>query len=634
MSYNDLIFEYLDKSKSSRVSASTSQYNVGQMEEKRTSRKIFSLHETRTHQGRLSKAQEKRVQKERQFQKTRRFKKKAMAAVWDNSSDSDSESSSSNEEEEEANLAFMANVDDKERFATVKTKLCGHKAVDVADLKKNGIHNIVAAMERMNWTKLATLSEAEAAAADISSSKIEDIPPELIEPVGQSSEVRPPTQGEQEQVSVDAGREDVAPGHNENSVLEETPTQGEQAVCDDPKGEVVASGHSGVQVRVAPVQEEQEAAVPTDIPMENTPVEGENLIEKEGQPQGESTENPLVNKFQEGVTASSSDSDEQDDHVDHEEPVARASEKGKGVASEIPLLTETPHQRTRQQRFVINLKPLMDRLDAQGEILCSVQSDITSIFMTQSSATKDMGMVKNAVRWLNKEIGSMKTLLLEILKEVRALAPPAPTPPAPQPSEVAEEEIARPSGPVSVEASGPLGPSIVEEDPAGPSRPVVVEQVAVVESAPTRPAEDLSGPTEPVVTEADHVRAEEEAAPEPPAPSPIQTPTPPSPPSSSTAPPAPTSFKQPLPRTISSPTPFPSQSSPSSISTTHIPPPPPASSSSGPSSSGPAVIPPSTSHSFLHPSTPPSFITIIPESAQIDAPYLRDIKDEFEEVIL
>ncbi|MQL72614.1 hypothetical protein Taro_004950 [Colocasia esculenta] len=45
--------------------------------------------------------------------KPRRFKKKAMAAAWDNSSDSDSESSSSNEEEEEANLAFMANVDDK-----------------------------------------------------------------------------------------------------------------------------------------------------------------------------------------------------------------------------------------------------------------------------------------------------------------------------------------------------------------------------------------------------------------------------------------------------------------------------------------------------------------------------------------
>ncbi|MQL88820.1 hypothetical protein Taro_021391 [Colocasia esculenta] len=48
--------------------------------------------------------------------KFRRYKKKAMAAAWDNSSDSDSESSSSGEEEEKANLAFMANIDEKNLF--------------------------------------------------------------------------------------------------------------------------------------------------------------------------------------------------------------------------------------------------------------------------------------------------------------------------------------------------------------------------------------------------------------------------------------------------------------------------------------------------------------------------------------
>ncbi|MQM19803.1 hypothetical protein Taro_052815, partial [Colocasia esculenta] len=133
--------------------------------------------------------------KKREFRKKdssrrlRRYKKKAMAVVWDNSSDSDSESSSSGGEEEEANLAFMANVDEKnlspfksmavsgvfdsvggygamfltseqqERFTTVKTKLCGNKAVDIADLEKNRMHSIIAAMERMKWTKLVTLSE-------------------------------------------------------------------------------------------------------------------------------------------------------------------------------------------------------------------------------------------------------------------------------------------------------------------------------------------------------------------------------------------------------------------------------------------------------------------------------------------
>ncbi|MQM02538.1 hypothetical protein Taro_035304 [Colocasia esculenta] len=84
--------------------------------------------------------------------KFRRYKKKAMATAWSNSSDSDSKSSLSSEEEEEANLAFMANTEEK-------TELCGNKAVDIANLEKNGMHNIVATMERMKWTEIATFSE-------------------------------------------------------------------------------------------------------------------------------------------------------------------------------------------------------------------------------------------------------------------------------------------------------------------------------------------------------------------------------------------------------------------------------------------------------------------------------------------
>ncbi|MQM13130.1 hypothetical protein Taro_046052 [Colocasia esculenta] len=98
------------------------------------------------------------------MKKFKKYKKKAMAAAWNNESDLDSESSSSEEEEENANLAFMANIDDKnpslldsmaalgssdsvggysaafltvdqlERFSAVKIKLCGNKAVDLEDL--------------------------------------------------------------------------------------------------------------------------------------------------------------------------------------------------------------------------------------------------------------------------------------------------------------------------------------------------------------------------------------------------------------------------------------------------------------------------------------------------------------------
>ncbi|MQM03920.1 hypothetical protein Taro_036708 [Colocasia esculenta] len=260
--------------------------------------------------------------------------------------------------------------------------------------------------------------------------------------------------------------------------------------------------------------------------------------------------------------------------------------------------------------------------------------------MSQASTSKELSHVKNVVRWFNKELGSMKTMLSKILKAVGAQAPPPP-PPADQRS---EEGVPRPSGPDEQEA-GPSGQAAASPPAkvsgSGPSGPD--EQA----SGPSGQAE-VSGPSGPLESESvQHIAEEAEAvAPEPPAPSSTQTPVSSSQPSSSTAPPAPQTFKKPQPRTISSHTPFLSQSTSSPASSTPISPPPPifevppvsslagSSSSSGPSSLGPSDIPPTTSHSLLHPSPPPSFITVIPEGAQLESPYLGKIKDEFEEVIL
>ncbi|MQL94730.1 hypothetical protein Taro_027392 [Colocasia esculenta] len=58
----------------------------------------------------LKKSEFRKKDSSRKF---RRYKKKAMAAAWDNSSVSDSESSSNIEEEENVNLAFMADIAEK-----------------------------------------------------------------------------------------------------------------------------------------------------------------------------------------------------------------------------------------------------------------------------------------------------------------------------------------------------------------------------------------------------------------------------------------------------------------------------------------------------------------------------------------
>ncbi|MQL89521.1 hypothetical protein Taro_022095 [Colocasia esculenta] len=55
-------------------------------------------------------------------------------------------------------VAFLT-AEQQSRFASVKAKICGNKAVDLANLKKNGMGSLVEALQRLKWTKIATLSE-------------------------------------------------------------------------------------------------------------------------------------------------------------------------------------------------------------------------------------------------------------------------------------------------------------------------------------------------------------------------------------------------------------------------------------------------------------------------------------------
>ncbi|MQM22108.1 hypothetical protein Taro_055156 [Colocasia esculenta] len=241
---------------------------------------------------------------------------------------------------------------------------------------------------------------------------------------------------------------------------------------------------------------------------------------------------------------------------------------------------------------------------------------MNSILMSQASTSKEISQIRNAMKWFNKEMGNMKAMLSEILK-VDVSRPSGPSgqetgPPGPAeaipPTEVSEQESSQARQQVEeVEPSG-----LILVDPAGPSLPQAVQKESI---GPVISKDVQYGVVEPAV------------APEAPEPSSLATPAPPSPPSSSTAPQAPPTFKQLMPRTISSPTPFPSQSPFSSTSSPIIPPPPtvianpPASSSAGASSSsGSSSSRPSstlTSRSFIHPPTPPSSITFIPRSSGI-----------------
>ncbi|MQM00319.1 hypothetical protein Taro_033050 [Colocasia esculenta] len=377
--------------------------------------------------------------------KFKRYKKKAMATAWNNESDSDSESSS-NDEEEKANLAFMANIDEKVASDSSFTSCNESDSDSLEDAFNEPYYKYKDGEQKETHEETTPNFPAQIASVE----------------VGQGAAIS----------------KDVAPGCKE------------------------------------------------DVQMEDAPAQGEHVAEKEAEIQGEPTMNAADTQFQEVIMESTSEGD-----VDLiKEPAAGTGDKGKDVATKIPLLTRKAHRRSKKKRILVHLKSVIERLDEQGKIPCSVQSDISSIFISQSTGVKELAMVKALLWGMKNELGSMKELVSNLSDLVRVQlsspAPPTPTlivPEVPGPSGPSEEfepaqKASGPPGP-SVEESRPPGPAMEESGPSGPVEPIA-EQVRV-----EGPVETAVVPLEPLVS------------------SPLKTPAPPSPPSSSTAPPAPATFK-------------------------------------------------------------------------------------------
>ncbi|MQM23101.1 hypothetical protein Taro_056163 [Colocasia esculenta] len=116
-----ITYEGTDRVKETKIDILVTQYERFQMQSGESITQMYSRFTDITNRlASLGKTYEMgdmlkktEFRKKDSSKKFRRYKKKAMAAAWDNTSDSDSESSSSGEEEEKANLAFMANIDEK-----------------------------------------------------------------------------------------------------------------------------------------------------------------------------------------------------------------------------------------------------------------------------------------------------------------------------------------------------------------------------------------------------------------------------------------------------------------------------------------------------------------------------------------
>ncbi|MQL72589.1 hypothetical protein Taro_004943 [Colocasia esculenta] len=305
--------------------------------------------------------------------------------------------------------AFLT-TDQLERFSAVKIKLCGNKAVDLEDLEKHGMHSVVEALQRLKWTGICTVSEPSylhlVKAFYICLKTEEDgsltsMVKGVIPPL-----VSAPTIIEESVIGGAAHTE----GEHEDIQIEETPSipvveTAMEENHEDMIPEVVAPCHiEYVHMEVAPAQREPEAQGEQDV-------------------QGEPIASAPADQFQKGLVRDTSDEDD--------EPVVGSRAKGKGVATGIPLLTRKAHHSSRKKKIHVHLEPVIARLNAQGEILCSFQSDVTSIFLSQSTEAKDIGAIKSELQGMRSELGILKKLVTVLSDFVRvhltAQAPPVPT---------------------------------------------------------------------------------------------------------------------------------------------------------------------------------------------------------------
>ncbi|MQL90344.1 hypothetical protein Taro_022935 [Colocasia esculenta] len=344
-------------------------------------------------------------------------------------------------------VAFLT-ADQQERYSAMKTKLCGNKAVDLADLEKHGMHGVVEALQRLKLAGICwKLEKSTSRDVDVDLfrhevdgvircrqslgedldgvvvavrffmvvrgrlSRFEELCLSVVGlvlllhffsyPFEFRLVVPVPTIIEESVVDQLAGAADIEGEHEETQNVPEEETTLKE-IHEDTIAKVVAPGHT------------------EDVQMEDAPAQGEPEIQGDPVIQRDLTVSAPANQFQEGVVESTSDEDV--------EPVI-----GSGVR------------------------------------------DVSSIFISQSTGAKEIGAVKSELLEMRSELGSLKQLVTDLSDFVRvqlsAPAPPAPTQSVPEvsigPSGSAELD-AGPSGPF-VEEPGPPGPSAEEVEPSGPS---------------------------------------------------------------------------------------------------------------------------------------------------------------------
>ncbi|MQM08818.1 hypothetical protein Taro_041675 [Colocasia esculenta] len=501
-----------------------------------------------------------------------KYKKKAMAAAWNNENDSDSESSFSKEEEEKANLAFMANIDDKlksdeDGAPTSFVKGTEYKLREgMIDINQFNAFNRIM-IEKMKSTTELIWDKKSKLAVSLPYAHMftrifrhfeVDLEDELMEKMRQPILTRnlkksgfslsaniwsKTSMAEGEAIIGDSSTTDPSAQEDENIVRGDEHAALERRIEDIAPELIEPFGHSAEGDVLAPIIEPH--ANLKKYLWKMLLLRGSLLL------RGETAADIHVDQYQEGLVEDASEDDDDDSahqHTTfaamHDEPAVGSGGKGKGVSNSIPMLTRRAHNRSKKMKLCVHLDLVSTQLDAHGEFLCYLQSNVTSFFLSQSSQAKDIGAVRSDLHDMRIELGSLRSLVTDLAQfkreHISTSAAPSSAQAPPVPSKPIPEAVAGPSGPsqqeqpdqsVPVESvAGPSGPSELEIDIAEPIGPSMQGEAVIEPSGPQEHAEEAvvpPGPSDPPV---------------------LQTPALSSPIASFTTPPAPEPSKKPLPK--------------------------------------------------------------------------------------
>ncbi|MQL67761.1 hypothetical protein Taro_000034 [Colocasia esculenta] len=384
--------------------------------------------------------------------KFRRYKKKAMAAAWKNSSDSDSESSSSSDEEE-ANLALMANIEEKffsflpmdapmisrsvggysaeyltaehqERFTFVKTKVCENKAVDVPNLEKNGMGSIAETLRRMQWMEIATFTEVSypdlVKAFYVCLSGVHAVNDEakglgivVVEKMGQcirsrnlkksgfsviEGAVAPAEQqqaeesvAEQQAAQLAAEQQSVAPAEQQAVALAFQPESLTASVVEEEVADKASDSPTSIIGSI--LRNLVESALSTRIDSQSGEIEMQEAVAE-----GHIEESIPVEQSSALVDPVEEEAPAQGEQIEVEEEAPTQGEKSIERPAPQRKGKRIAHRKLRKSHRKVNLNSVLELLKAQGEILSAMQSSVQGMLASQASTTSELSSVRNAMK--------------------------------------------------------------------------------------------------------------------------------------------------------------------------------------------------------------------------------------------